>query len=458
MIKTISPIDGSVYYSAKEHTAGDIQNTLNLAKKAFPLWSDLSVSERSVFVTLFVKAIKSETDEIAEEITHQMGRPLSQSPGEISGFVERASYMIDIAEESLKNYELKDKKNFKRWIQRVPLGVVAILSPWNYPFLTSVNAIVPALLAGNVVVLKHSFQTPLVSERYAKAAKKAGFPKGVFQILHLNHKNAGDFISDPKVDGVMFTGSVRGGIAIQNSLRNKFIPCGLELGGKDPAYVRHDASLESTIENLVDGSFFNSGQSCCGIERIYVHQSLYKNFVDGFVDITKKYRLGNPMESKINLGPMVKTSAANYVRNQIDTAVKAGANSLVDEGLFSVSKRDSPYLSPHVLVNVDHNMEVMRIESFGPVVGIMAVKDDESAIKLMNDSEYGLTASIWTNDMDKAVLIGDRIETGTVYMNRCDYLDPALAWTGVKNSGRGVTLSKIGFDHVTRVKSFHFRK
>ncbi len=458
MSHTLSPIDGSIYYTAKEHTALDVQNTLNLAKKSYQIWSELRVKERKEFLSAFVNEIENERDAIAKEITWQMGRPLSQSPGEISGFVERAGYMIDIAEESLKNEEVKDKPGFKRWIERVPLGVVAVLSPWNYPLLTSVNAIVPALLAGNVVVLKHSFQTPLVAERYLSAAKKAGFPEGVFQILHLNHQNTSNFIADKKVDGVLFTGSVKGGIAIQNSLRDKFIPCGLELGGKDPAYVRRDANLETSIENLVDGSFFNSGQSCCGIERIYVHESLYNNFVDGFVDLTKKYKLGNPLEKGINLGPMVKTNAAIFVRNQIENALKKGARSLVDESLFSTSKKGSPYLSPHVLVDVDHSMDVMQEESFGPVVGIMKVKNDEEAIRLMNDSKYGLTASIWTSDIEKATSLGKQIETGTVFMNRCDYLDPALAWTGVKNSGRGVTLSKIGFDHVTRVKSFHFRK
>jgi len=458
MSNTISPIDGSVYYTARENNDLDIQNTLNLAKKSFKLWSELPIKERKKYLTSFVQEIENNRDAIAKEITWQMGRPLTQSPGEISGFVERANYMIDIAEDSLKNNEIKDKPGFKRWIERIPLGVVAVLSPWNYPLLTSVNAIVPALLAGNVVVLKHSFQTPLVAERYLNAAKKAGFPEGIFQILHLNHQNTSDFIADKKVDGVLFTGSVKGGIAIQNSLRDKFIPCGLELGGKDPAYVRADANLEMSIENLVDGSFFNSGQSCCGIERIYVHESLYTNFVNGFVDLTKKYKLGNPLDPNSNLGPMVKTTAATFVRDQIKNAIRKGARSLVDESLFSNSKKDSPYLSPHVLIDVDHKMDVMQEESFGPVVGIMKVKDDEEAIRLMNDSKYGLTASLWTTDMDKAALLGKQIETGTVYMNRCDYLDPALAWTGVKNSGRGVTLSKIGFDHVTRVKSFHFRQ
>tara|TARA_R110000796_G_scaffold24668_2_gene70005 strand:+ start:1525 stop:2910 length:1386 start_codon:yes stop_codon:yes gene_type:complete len=459
MINTISPIDGTIYFTAEEHGPKDIEQALHQAKSAFPLWSNLSITERAKFITAFVKAIVEDKNDIALEITWQMGRPLGQSPGEIKGFADRAHYMIGIAEEALGDYKVVDAANpDKRWVERVPIGVVSVLSPWNYPFLTSVNAIVPALMAGNVVILKHSFQTPLVAERYAKAAAKAGLPKGVFQILHLNHKNTAQLIGDNRIDGVYFTGSVQGGVAVQNSLTNKFIPCGLELGGKDPAYVMADANLENSVENLVDGAFFNSGQSCCGIERIYVHETLYDKFVDGFVALTKQYKLGNPLDAETNLGPMVKTDAANYVRKQIEQALGKGAKSLLAESLFAASKKDTPYLSPHVLVNVDHSMEVMTEESFGPVVGIMKVKNDEEALRLMNDSQYGLTASLWANDMDRAIDLGRKIETGTVFMNRCDYLDPALAWTGVKNSGKGVTLSKMGYDHVTRVKSFNFRK
>jgi acyl-CoA reductase-like NAD-dependent aldehyde dehydrogenase len=458
MIRTISPIDGSLYYSAEEHNLNDITSTLELSEKALPIWSDLSIKERASLVTKFIQAIVADTEEIAREITWQMGRPISQSPWEISGFSDRANHMVAIAEEALAQHSVSDDKAFKRWMTKVPLGILAVLSPWNYPFLTSVNAIVPALMAGNVVVLKHSFQTPLVAERYMRAAIKAGFPEGAFQILHLNHQNTATFIAHRKINGVCFTGSVAGGIAVQNALNKKFIPCGLELGGKDPAYVRADANLEHAVENLVDGSFFNSGQSCCGIERIYVHEKHYNNFVEGFVESTKKYNLGNPLETNVNLGPMVKTEAANYVRNQIEQAVKAGARSLVDETLFPASEKGSPYLSPHVLVHVNHHMDLMKEESFGPVIGIMKVKNDDRAIQLMNDSPYGLTASLWTKDIEVAQKLGARLETGTVFMNRCDYLDPALAWTGVKDSGRGVTLSKVGYDHVTRVQSFHFRK
>ena len=336
MINTISPIDGTIYFTAEEHGPKDIEQALHQAKSAFPLWSNLSITERAKFITAFVEAIVEDKNDIALEITWQMGRPLGQSPGEIKGFADRAHYMIGIAEEALGDYKVVDAANpDKRWVERVPIGVVSVLSPWNYPFLTSVNAIVPALMAGNVVILKHSFQTPLVAERYAKAAAKAGLPKGVFQILHLNHKNTAQLIGDNRIDGVYFTGSVQGGVAVQNSLTNKFIPCGLELGGKDPAYVMADANLENSVENLVDGAFFNSGQSCCGIERIYVHETLYDKFVDGFVALTKQYKLGNPLDAETNLGPMVKTDAANYVRKQIEQALGKGAKSLVAESLFA---------------------------------------------------------------------------------------------------------------------------
>jgi len=456
-IQTISPIDGSVYCSLEQHTLKDVENSLITARSAFNEWSRLPLAQRIQYVTNFVAAIEGEKEAIAEEITWQMGRPLSQSPWEVNGFVDRARHMLEIAESSLAPYQPTEIEGFDRWIDFDPLGVVAVLSPWNYPFLTSVNAIVPALVAGNAVVLKHSFQTPLVAERYLKAAEKAGIPNGVFQILHIDHEKTAVLTSHIQVDGVFFTGSVEGGFAVQKSLSNKFIPCGLELGGKDPAYVRADADLDYAVNNLVDGSFFNSGQSCCGIERIYVHDKLYDQFVDGFVDLTKKYVLGNPIDGATTLGPMVKTGAADFVRNQIEAAKRSGAKALVDESLFEASEKGTPYLAPQVLTHVNHTMDVMSEESFGPVVGIMKVSGDEEAVRLMNDSKYGLTASIWTEDVEEARNVGRNVQTGTLFMNRCDYLDPALAWTGVKNTGRGVTLSQLGYQHVTRPKSYHFK-
>jgi acyl-CoA reductase-like NAD-dependent aldehyde dehydrogenase len=386
-----------------------------------------------------------------------MGRPVSQTPGEMRGFEERARHMLAIAPEALGDIAPAAKPGFTRFIRRDPLGLVFVVAPWNYPFLTSVNAVIPALAAGNVVLLKHSHQTPLVAERYAEAAKAAGLPAGVFQILHTDHADAARIVGDARTDFVCFTGSVDGGKAIQRAIGERFIGAGLELGGKDPAYVRADADLAHAVENLVDGAFFNSGQSCCGIERIYVHESLYSRFVDGFVELTKAYKLGNPTEKSTNLGPMVRASAADFVRGQIAEAVRLGARSLVDPKHFPADKAGTPYLAPHVLVDVSHKMRVMTEESFGPVIGIMKVASDDEAVALMNDSAYGLTAALWTMDAAAAERLGARIETGTVFMNRCDYLDPGLAWTGVKDTGRGATLSVLGYEQLTRPKSFHLR-
>jgi len=455
--KTITPVDGSVYLERDFHTLDDVERVLSDAKGAQKSWAAMPLSTRKEYIQKFVDEIVGDKDEIAREISYQMGRPVSQCGFEVNGFKERAQHMLDIADKSLEPYCPDEIDGFERCVEKEPLGVVCILSPWNYPFLTSVNVLVPALLAGNSVILKHSLQTPLVAERYMSAAHRANLPDGVFSILHIGHADTAVLLGDDRVDGVFFTGSVEGGFAVQEAVGNKFIPCGLELGGKDPAYVRADANLDTVVPNLVDGSFFNSGQSCCGIERIYVHESQYDEFVEKFVEETKKYKLGSPLDADTNIGPMVKTEASDYVRTQIKDALKAGAKSLIDESDFPASKEGTPYLAPHVLVDVDHSMSVMSDESFGPVVGIMKVTSDEEAVELMNDSDYGLTASIWTKDRDRARAISKQIETGTVFMNRCDYLDPALAWTGVKNTGRGVSLSTFVYDSVTRLKSIHFR-
>ena len=396
----------------------------------------------------------AKADTLAEELTWQIGRPIAQSPGEIRrGFQERALYMCGIAEEVLNDLQIEPKPGFRRFIRREPLGVVLVIAPWNYPWLTSVNAVVPALLAGNSVILKMAAQTPLVAERYLEAWRAAGLPEGVFQFLHLDHGQVAKLIADARIAFVAFTGSVAGGHAVQRAAAARFIATGLELGGKDPAYVCADAPLAATVENLVDGAFFNSGQSCCAVERIYVDKAIYKDFVEAFASLTRQYRLGNPLERETTLGPMVRTAAADAVRSQIREAVGKGAKALIGQK----DREGTPYLPPEVLVDVDHGMALMREETFGPAIGIMPVEGDEEAVALMNDSRYGLTASIWTADAEAALRIGDRVETGTWYMNRCDYLDPALAWTGVKDSGRGCTLSRLGLATFTRPKSFHLR-
>ena len=453
----VSPIDGQELCRREYAKRNEIEQAVATAKQAQAPWFALGLAERKEKIGAAIDWLVAHKDEVAAAITHSMGRPISQSPGEVKGLEERARYMLSIADAALADIVPEEKTGFKRFLRREPVGVVLVMAPWNYPFLTAVNAIVPALAAGNVVLLKHSSQTPQVAELFQAAFDAAGLPVGVFQSLHMNHADTDALLQSDAVDFVAFTGSVNGGHQVQAAISKRFIGAGLELGGKDPAYVRADADVASAAENLVDGSFFNSGQSCCGIERIYVHASVYEAFVQAFVQVTQQYQLGNPTDAKTNLGPMVRRSAADFVRAQIAEAVAQGAKSLVDEAMFPASQVGTAYLSPHVLVDVNHDMRVMREESFGPVVGIMAVQDDDEAIRLMNDSDFGLTASIWTQDAVVAEALAGQIATGTVFMNRCDYLDPALAWTGVKDTGHGISLSELGYVQLTRVKSYHLR-
>jgi len=455
--KTITPIDGSVYVERELASAAAIAACLSAARKAAAGWRRVPVAERAAIVARATDAFVARKAEIAEEITRQIGRPIGQSPGEVRGFEERARYMTAIAADSLADVRVGEKPGFTRFIRRDPLGVVFVVAPWNYPYLTAVNAVIPALLAGNAVILKHSAQTPLCAERFAEAFKAAGLPRAVFQFLHMGHEDTTRLIGSDGVDFVAFTGSVEGGHAVVAAASQRFIGAGLELGGCDPAYVRPDANLAHAVENLVDGAFFNSGQSCCGIQRIYVHADLYKPFLEGVVELTKQYRLGDPTDPQSNLGPVVRASAAETIRKQIARAVRAGAKALIDAKPFKAARKGTAYVAPQVLAVNSNRNPVMQEECFGPVVGIMKVRSDDEAVRLMNDNAFGLTAAVWTADEAAATRIGDRIETGTWFMNRCDYLDPALAWTGVKDSGRGCTLSRVGYEHLTRPKSFHLR-
>ncbi len=404
-----------------------------------------------------IDAMVANKDAIGQELTQQMGRPIRYTPGEVLGMASRARHMIAIAEQALAPVVPPPIDGFTRYIQREAVGVVLVIAPWNYPLLTAVNAIVPALLAGNTVLLKHSAQTPLVAERFAEAFRIAGLPEGVFQYLHTTHDDAQRIIQAPEVDFVCFTGSVAGGASVEKAAAGRFIGVGLELGGNDPAYVRADADLAHAVETLVDGAFFNSGQSCCGVQRIYVQHSLFDEFVERAAALTRQYVLGNPLDPATTLGPVVRTSAASDIRAIVAEAISKGAHGLINHRDFPRDEVGTPYMAPQMLVKVDHSMKVMADECFGPVCGVMPVDGDEEAIRLMNDSPYGLSASVFTRDVDAALAMGDRVETGTWFMNRCDYLDPALAWTGVKNTGRGATLSSVGFEHLTRPKSYHLK-
>jgi acyl-CoA reductase-like NAD-dependent aldehyde dehydrogenase len=391
---------------------------------------------------------------MAIELAHQMGRPVRYG-GEFGGFEERALYMGKIASSSLESLVVEENSNFRRLIKREPHGVIFVVAPWNYPYLIAVNALVPGLIAGNAVILKHATQTLQVGERLAEAFHKVGIPEDVFQNVYLDHETTIELIRNRQFDFINFTGSVGGGKKMEQAAAGTFVPVATELGGKDPGYVRADANLDAAVDTLIDGAMFNSGQCCCGIERIYVHESLFEAFVEKSVALVKSYRLGNPLLKETTLGPMANVRFAKEVREQVTEALQEGATAHIptfaeDDG--------AAYVTPQILTNVNHQMRVMRDETFGPVVGIMSVKDDDEAIQLMNDSDFGLTASIWTQNTDAAEALGARIQTGTVFMNRCDYLDPGLCWTGCKDTGRGASLSVLGYQALTRPKSYHLKQ
>ncbi|MFT6657381.1 aldehyde dehydrogenase family protein [Maritalea sp.] len=455
-VKCISPIDGTLYAERETLSEVNAKAAVERAKSAQVAWAARPLDERVALVRAGVEKVGQMNEQIVEELAWQMGRPVRYG-GEFGGFNQRASHMADIAASSLAPIEVEDSDAFNRYIKRVPHGVVLVVAPWNYPYMTAINTVAPALIAGNAVLLKHASQTLLVGERMAEAFHAAGIPADVFQNVFLDHDTTSSLIASGAFGFVNFTGSVGGGQAMERAAAGTFTGVGTELGGKDPGYVMDDADVDAAVETLIDGAMFNSGQCCCGIERIYVAESLFDEFVAKAVKIVEGYKLGNPLDKETTIGPMAHVRFANEVRAQTNEAIAAGAKALIDPSLFPQDDGGA-YLMPQILVNVDHSMRVMRDESFGPVVGIMKVKDDAEAVQLMNDSEFGLTASLWTKDTARAQCVGDQIETGTVFMNRADYLDPALCWTGCKNTGKGGGLSVIGYHNLTRPKSYHLKK
>jgi acyl-CoA reductase-like NAD-dependent aldehyde dehydrogenase len=454
---TISPIDGSEVVRRDLATPQRLASVLLRARAAQGTWRKTSLNDRCAVVQRGVDCLVEKKPEIARELTLQVGRPARYAPNEVDGFAARAWHMILSAAEALRPIQPTPVEGFTRFITREPWGTVLVVAPWNYPLLTAVNAVVPALVAGNTVILKHSAQTPLAAERIVEAFLLAGVPPDVFQFVHCDHDATRSLIAACEVDYVCFTGSVAGGAAVEQAAVGRFIGVGLELGGNDPAYVRADADLLPAVESIVDGAFFNSGQSCCGIQRVYVDRSRYDEFVEAAVEMTNRYVLGDPRKPETTLGPLVRPAAASAVREVIADAVGRGAKTLIDPRRFDLDRAGSAYMAPQIVASADHSMRLMSDECFGPVFGVMAVDGDDDAVRLMNDSVYGLTAALFTRDAAIASSLGDHLQTGTVFMNRCDHIDPALAWTGVKNSGRGVTLSSLGYEHLTRPKSYHLQ-
>ena len=424
------------------------------ARRAQRDWRQTPVAERVRVVAGMVPAFRTQAEQVALEITRQMGKPLQQSRNEINTMIDRAETMCRIAGDALADEPLPPKDGFRRFIRREPLGVVLDIAAWNYPLLIAVNVIVPALLSGNAVLVKHARLTPLCADHFVNAFAKAGLPAGLIAAVPMDHSLAAKVIRSGQVDYVSFTGSVEGGREIHGHVASRFIDAGLELGGKDPAYVADDANFDFTVENLVDGAFYNAGQSCCGIERIYVARAVFPRFVEAYVELVRRYRMGDSEDPATTLGPCAQKKVVQVVEGQIAQARAAGARVLTGGTPW---RGRGYFCEPTVLVDVNHGMSVMWDESFGPVIGLMPVADDAEAVRLMNDSPYGLTASVWTEDAARAERLMDQLDAGTVYANRCDYLDPLLPWVGVKDSGKGCSLSHLGFQHLTRPKSFHLR-
>lgn len=459
-ITTISPITNQPILTRNGLSDADLQSLPETAATAFESYRRTSLAERQAIVKKAMKLLNERQDVLGKEITEQMGRPIAYTAKEVSTAVMRGEYLLKISNETLKDTDGEPEKGFKRYIKKVPLGPVLILFPWNYPYLTLVNSLVPALLAGNSVILKPSPQTPTSAEQIQQIFKEAGLPDGVLQIFHCGSVTQIEAIArSPKIQLVCFTGSVANGLAVQQAANDRVpLRIGLELGGKDPAYVRSDVDVKWAAEELVDGAVFNSGQSCCSVERIYVDEKIHDEFVSALQQVLSGYKLGDPFDKSTHVGPVVSKRSAETIRAHIKDALEKGAKDATPENAtFKNPPADGNYVAPTLLTNVTHEMIVMTEETFGPVIPVMKVKSDAEAIKLMNDSQFGLTASIWTKDVSKGHELADDVEAGTVFVNRCDYPAPDLAWVGWKDSGRGQTLSKFGFDQFVKLKSYHVK-
>ncbi|MGQ0504760.1 MAG: aldehyde dehydrogenase family protein [Myxococcaceae bacterium] len=451
-----NPYHGDVAASVEPTSAGELDKKLALARSASKALKGMAVKDRVALVLKACDAMEKRVDEIARDITRQMGKPLSQAKGELGGMAGRLRHMASVAEASLAEVVLPPKDKFERRISKEPLGVVLDLPAWNYPLLTAVNAIAPAVLAGNAVIVKHSPRTPLCADHFAKAFTEAGAPEGTVQAIFLDYANTEKLVGDPRIDHVIFTGSVMGGHKIQAAAKDRFMHVGLELGGNDPAYVAADADLDKAVENLVDGAIYNAGQSCCAVERVYVHASLYGRFIDAAALLVKAYVMGDPEGEKTTLGPIAQPWHPKELQALVDDATSKGAK-VVHGGQALQVNGKGRFFEPTLLRDVSPDAKLMNAESFGPLLPVAKVATDEEALQRMNTSTLGLTSSVWTQDRDRADRLARQLEFGTVYMNRCDALDPALPWSGWKDSGRGVTLSSLGFDALTKPKALHYR-
>jgi acyl-CoA reductase-like NAD-dependent aldehyde dehydrogenase len=459
MPSIVSPVDGSIATTYEEPSLENARELLERARAAQKACSRMSLAERQKLCLDAYARYGDHLDESATLITRMMGKPVGQARGEYQrSMKERVEALVNMALAALADVVPPARAGLTRRTIREPVGLVLVIAAWNYPLLVPTNTLFAAVLAGNAVVLKHAPQTMAVGAQLARAFEEAGAPPGLVTHLPASHDTVARLLAERAFGYVAFTGSVRGGHEVARAAASEgFLQVGLELGGNDAAVVFPDCDLENTVENVVDGAFYNSGQSCCAIKRVLVHSSLHERFVEAAAELVKKYVVGDPLEAGTTLGPVVSAAAADRVRAHVADALASGGRRVVDPSAFAVPTKSPCYLAPELIDRASPRSLLMVEETFGPALGVTSFDSDEEAIQLVNDQAYGLTASLWTKDAERADRVGRRLDVGTVFMNRCDYLDPEMPWTGTKDSGSGVSLSPLGFLAVTRPKNLHFQ-
>jgi acyl-CoA reductase-like NAD-dependent aldehyde dehydrogenase len=452
-LKVHNPATGQVAATLPADDAKSVRAKYERARAAQPGWAKVRLKQRLAAMQRFRELVANEAELLARVLTTEVGKPISQSRSELKGVLPRLDFFLEQTAHALRTRKVHADDAMEERISREPLGVVANISAWNYPWFVGSNVFVPALLAGNTVLYKPSEFASLTGAEIARLLYTAGIPQDAF-IPVIGGAKAGEALLEQPVDGVFFTGSVATGKRISESVAGRMIKLQLELGGKDPIYVCEDVDIAKAAASIADGAFYNTGQSCCSVERIYVQESAFDAFVDAFLGEVRKFRRGDPAEDATYIGPLTRGAQLKVLEAQVRDAVRKGAKVLVGGRRV---KGKGHWFEPTVLVNVDHSMAVMREESFGPIIGIMAARDDADAVRLMNDTRYGLTAGIYTRDRHRAERVLAQVRSGSVYWNCCDRVSPRLPWSGVGDSGVGLTLSTYGIEAFTRPKAWHLR-
>lgn len=454
-MNVINPATEEIIATLQEDTESLLHTKLEILIKAQKEWAKIGLSERIKVIQQFDDLLEVEKERLAGILTSEVGKPLQQARNEINGARARIQWMYNHAVKYLSDEEVVNTIDLKEFISYDPLGVICNISAWNYPYLVGVNVFIPALLAGNAVLYKPSEYASLTGLEIEKLLKKAGVPDGVFQVA-LGAGETGELLLDMDFAGYYFTGSYRTGQHIYQRVAAKMVPCQLELGGKDPLYVADDVKdIEAVAAGTADGAFYNNGQSCCAVERIYVHEAVYDEYVSAFVKEVRSWKIGLPTEEGVYIAALTRKEQIDVLNEQVQNALANGAV-LLSGGKRTVGKGYN--FEPTVLTGVSNDMKVMQEESFGPIIGIMKVKDDAEALRLMKDSVYGLTASVYTGSLERAKEILSQVDSGTGYWNCCDRVSAGLPWSGRRHSGIGATLSHQGLRAFTKTKSWHLLK